>query len=66
MSDETKVSLLCCRCNVPLVKSKSVLTYQGQKLTYDLDRCPRCGQIYIPEDLAIGKMAEVEYSIEEK
>lgn len=29
-------------------------------------RCPKCGQVYIPEDLAKGKMAQLEKSLEEK
>ena len=66
MGNDIEDSLICGFCNIPLVKSKSILSYQGQKLSYDLDRCPECGQIFIPEELALGKMAEVEYSMEEK
>ena len=29
-------------------------------------RCPSCGQVFIPESLAKGKMAQVEVSIEDK
>ena len=29
-------------------------------------RCPRCGEVFIPEELARGKMAEVEQNLEDK
>jgi hypothetical protein len=31
-----------------------------------LPRCPRCGLVFIPEELALGKMAEVEKLLEDK
>jgi hypothetical protein len=32
----------------------------------DLPKCPKCGQVLITEDLALGKMAEVEKLLEDK
>jgi hypothetical protein len=31
-----------------------------------LPRCPNCGQVYVPEMLAMGKMLEVEKALEDK
>jgi hypothetical protein len=32
----------------------------------DLLRCPKCRQVFIPEELARGKMSEVEKLLEDK
>jgi hypothetical protein len=32
----------------------------------ELPACPTCGFIYIPEELAIGRMLHVEKSLEDK
>ena len=42
------------------------LSYMGNSFTLELPRCPTCGQILIPEDLATGRMAEVERILEDK
>jgi hypothetical protein len=42
------------------------LTYLGSMFSVNLLRCPRCSQVFIPEDLAMGKMAEAEQLLEDK
>jgi len=42
------------------------LSYLGNSFTLDLPRCPSCGLILIPEELATGRMAEVERVLEDK
>lgn len=32
----------------------------------DLPVCPSCGQVFVPEELALGKMAAVEKALEDK
>jgi Zn-finger nucleic acid-binding protein len=32
----------------------------------ELLRCPRCGLTWVPEEIALGKMAEVEKTLEDK
>ncbi len=59
-------SLLCLKCDVPLEMGKVDVGYLGSKFPVDLLRCPLCGQAFIPEDLALGKMAEVEKILEDK
>jgi hypothetical protein len=41
-------------------------SYLKRTFKHKVMRCPACGQIYIPEDLAKGRMREVEYTLEEK
>jgi hypothetical protein len=45
---------------------KVAISYLGNAFPVDLPRCPGCGQVYIAEDLALGKMAEVEKLLEDK
>jgi hypothetical protein len=56
----------CMKCNVPLEAGKVGVSYLGNTFPVDLLRCPRCGLVFIPEDLAMGKMADVEKLLEDK
>ncbi|MGI6218054.1 MAG: DVU_1557 family redox protein [Coriobacteriales bacterium] len=56
----------CLRCNEELVESETVLEYLGHQMKYDFPRCPKCGQVFIPEDIVRGKMREVEMMLEDK
>ena len=58
--------LLCARCNVKLETAKTEFAYMGHTFHTDLPRCPNCGLVFIPEDLAKGKMADVEMELEDK
>lgn len=59
-------SWTCARCSIPLEKGAVNISYLGSMFPVELLRCPRCGQVLIPEDLALGKMAEVEKLLEDK
>ena len=63
-SDEDKI--ICERCQLPLAKAKTKLMYQGVKFDADLLSCPQCRQTFVPEDLALGKMHELEITLEDK
>ena len=58
--------LLCLKCNIPLEKGKVVISYMGNPFPVDLPRCAKCGQVFVEEDLAVGRMAEVEKALEDK
>jgi phage FluMu protein Com len=58
--------ILCAQCNLLLETAKVNVAYLDNAFPGDLLKCPRCGQVYIPEDLALGKMAEVEKQLEDK
>ena len=58
--------LICLKCNCALEYSITNLRYMGHKLSEKFLRCPKCKQVYIPEEIATGKMAEVEESLEDK
>jgi len=54
------------KCSLPLEMAKVGISYLGNGFPVDLLRCPGCGLVFIPEDLALGKMAEVEKLLEDK
>ncbi|HMK65280.1 MAG TPA: hypothetical protein VK564_05755 [Thermodesulfobacteriota bacterium] len=56
----------CFRCRMDLVVGTVTVTYLGNRFTADLPHCPNCGLVLISEELALGKMAEVEQILEDK
>ena len=57
---------MCEKCGQGLVVGPVTVEYLGNQFTTDLPRCPQCGLVYISEDMATGKMAEVEQILEDK
>jgi len=66
MQEADNTDLMCAKCKVYLKPAKTTLSYLGNNFFIDLPRCPSCGQVYISETLAKGKMAEVERMLEDK
>ena len=58
--------LLCGKCDLELIPQNTVLKYMGFDFNLTTPRCPGCGLVYIPPDLALGKMVEVETMLEDK
>ena len=56
----------CGRCDEKLVLKKTVFEYLGHSVAHEVPACPKCGKVYIPKELAEGRMAEVEQQLEDK
>lgn len=56
----------CETCQERLVTGPVTVEYMGNTFTAELPRCPKCGQVLISEELALGKMAEIEQILEDK
>jgi hypothetical protein len=56
----------CGICSVPLEPKKTLFRYLGHSVTHEVPCCPRCGRVFIPQELAEGKMVEVEMQLEDK
>ncbi len=56
----------CRPCGVALVAGKVELSYLNSVFQVELPVCPQCGRIMIEEDLALGRMLEVEQLLEDK
>ncbi|MDF3000309.1 MAG: hypothetical protein K0Q48_428 [Bacillota bacterium] len=63
---EEKSKLICDRCKVDMTESEVEFSYLNRSFRHKVPRCPQCGQVYIPEKLASGRMNEVEKMLEEK
>ncbi|MGO8877966.1 MAG: DVU_1557 family redox protein [Desulfomonilaceae bacterium] len=57
---------MCADCGSELELGKIEVRYMGSGYPVDLPRCPKCGQVFIPEKLATVKMAEIEKLLEDK
>jgi len=58
--------LYCFRCNETLVSDKVFISYLTNTFPTQLLKCPKCGMVYIDEDMVMTKAREVEMTIEEK
>lgn len=56
----------CLKCDEELVQGNTLFNYLGMSFSHDVLRCPKCRKVFIPRELAEGRMAEVEMMMEDK
>lgn len=56
----------CATCDVELAPTPVELEYLNSLFCVELPACPKCGYVLIPENLALGKMHQVEQLLEDK
>ncbi|MDR2162312.1 MAG: DNA-binding protein [Desulfovibrio sp.] len=66
LSEITAKGWVCGKCGLPLERGPVSITYMKSSFPVDLPRCPCCGVTFIPPELALGKMREVEKILEDK
>lgn len=68
MREENQANMpwICDKCKEKLVLSKVHVSYLGGNFEVELMKCPQCNNVFIGEDLALGKMLEVEKGLEDK
>ena len=57
---------ICSPCGEALQPGMVDLHYMGNVFRVELPVCPKCAAVLIPEDLALGRMLEVEQLLEDK
>ena len=57
---------LCEPCGTPLGIKKVELSYLNSVFHVELPVCPKCGMVMIEEELACGRILEVEKLLEDK
>lgn len=57
---------MCAKCNKPMTPGKVLASYLGSEFRIELWKCPDCGKVLVPKDLAMGKMLQVEQALEDK
>ncbi|WP_027398476.1 DVU_1557 family redox protein [Anaerovorax odorimutans] len=57
---------ICDKCKEKLELHKVKVSYLGGNFEVELLKCPKCNNVFISEDLALGKMLEVEKGLEDK
>ena len=66
LKEITAEGWLCAVCRTPLERLPVDITYMGSNFQVELPRCAACGFTFIPPELALGKMREVERILEDK
>jgi uncharacterized protein with PIN domain len=66
MPEINESNLVCLKCNRKLEYENTNLYYMEYRLANKFLRCPVCKQVYIPEEIVLGKMAAAEASLEDK
>ncbi len=56
----------CESCQLEMEPGLTELQYQGNVFKVELLLCPSCGAVLIAEELAVGRMLEVEKLLEDK
>ena len=56
----------CAKCDRPLELETIVVCYLKHDFPVNMLKCPTCGFVLVEEELALGKMAEVEQLLEDK
>jgi uncharacterized protein with PIN domain len=59
-------SLVCDLCGTPLKPVQTEFKYMGSVFHAELPTCESCGQVYVPFELAKGRIREVETELEDK
>lgn len=56
----------CAKCSIPLEPGKVTVSYLGSSFPVELLKCTNCGFVLVTEDLALGRMLQVEKTLEDK
>ena len=66
MAEINESDLICLKCNCKLEYENTNLYYITYTVSEKFLRCPQCKQVFIPEEIVLGKMVEVEETLEDK
>lgn len=66
INKDEKTPWICDKCNKELELKQVKVRYLGGNFEVELMQCPECKMVIIDEDLALGKMLEVEKGLEDK
>ncbi|AKN33873.1 DNA-binding protein [Clostridium sp. P21] len=66
INKDEKTPWICDKCNKELELKQVKVRYLGGNFEVELMQCPECKMVIINEDLALGKMLEVEKGLEDK
>ena len=59
-------TIYCSQCGQELKPVKASAVYLKFKFDIEIPGCPVCGRLYVPEELALTKVAELEALLEQK
>lgn len=59
-------NIICGKCRLTLADRKVRFRYLEHEFFASVPCCPKCGYVYLSEELVTGKIGEVEETLEEK
>lgn len=65
-NNNSKCEWFCSKCGNPLKEGPVKAIYLGGNFEIELLECPICKNVLVTDELAEGKMLEVEKSLEDK
>jgi Zn-finger nucleic acid-binding protein len=66
MDQGKEIPWVCDKCNKKLEPKKVKVRYLEGNFEVELMQCPQCKTVFVDEELALGKMLEVEKGLEDK
>ncbi|MDR0596603.1 MAG: hypothetical protein LBG50_03585 [Clostridiales Family XIII bacterium] len=66
MGGQQAAKMICGMDGAEMELMEAEFSYLGRGFKHKVLRCPVCGQVHIPEDIAAGRMREVELALENK
>ena len=66
MTESEQRKPVCVKCGLALEIGKAKFSYLGHDMVSEVPVCPKCGQIYLTEDLVKGRIHAIEGSLEDK
>ncbi len=61
-----KQTLICDKCQIEMEELEAEFLYLNKTFRHKVRRCPKCGQIYLSEEIVSGRMKDVEKKLEDK
>ena len=61
-----KQILICDKGEVEMEEMEAQFSYLDRNCRHKVQRCPKCGQVCLSEEIVTGRMSEVESLMEEK
>ncbi|MGI6545444.1 MAG: DVU_1557 family redox protein [Fastidiosipilaceae bacterium] len=65
-TENKETGWICGKCDEPVETGPIKAMYLSGIFDVELLKCPKCKNVLVPEDLALGQMLEVEKELEDK
>ena len=64
--NEKEQGIQCEKCGISLIDKEIEFKYLEVEFTATAPCCPQCGQVFLSEEIVLGKLSEIEQMLEDK